>query len=193
MWRAHRTTNGPWYFSNRGFGRFDLNSDIALSDERGTCYVADDVESAFREAVGVQANATNELAADFVDERCASHLGISATVMAANVNSARAVRYGITRELCTMPDYSVPHEWALAFDETFFDSPTWPVRCGGIRYGSRFTTTPGPNCWALFSDAGEQTRYGQELPEGISGRRAAEISGFTVIDLPPKRSLRILP
>lgn len=192
VWRAHRASNQPWYFSNRGSGRFDLNRDIALSAARGTCYVADDVESAFREAVGVQANEAGELAGDFADERVVSRLGIIATVKAANVNSSRAVRYGITRELCTMADYDIPQEWAVTFDEVQFESPAAPVPCGGIRYASRFTTTPGPNCWALFGESGQQTSYGTDPLEQIAGRRAAEMSGFTVIDIPPKRSLRIL-
>ncbi|ABG99767.1 hypothetical protein RHA1_ro08723 (plasmid) [Rhodococcus jostii RHA1] len=44
--RGHRVSNGPWWFSSSGGGRFDLSA------PRGTCYVAFDEATAIRETVG---------------------------------------------------------------------------------------------------------------------------------------------
>ena len=66
QWRAHSVEYGPWFFGATGAGRFDLPD----TGDEGTCYFADDVETAVRERLGprlsVDQTVTPDLAAAFV-------------------------------------------------------------------------------------------------------------------------------
>jgi len=44
VWRSHRATLSPWWYSSDGSGRFDLED-----SKHGTLYAADDLETAVRE------------------------------------------------------------------------------------------------------------------------------------------------
>ena len=178
MWRAHGTKFSPWFFAHERAGRFDL------IDPRGTLYTADDAETAVRERLGNSLAGQNRTTESDADAMVVSKLTIDGghTNMAA-VNDAKAVRFGLTRELCVTPRYEVTQAWAAKFDEDGFD---------GIRYCSRFTTVESANAWAIFGDAGPAD--GPEPVETISGREACIQAGITVLPerLPSKKNLRVI-
>lgn len=172
LYRGHRTKNGPWWFSSSGGGRFDL------TPPHGSCYLAYDELTAIRETVGASLAATGVISDAFAADRQLSTLAVPHDLCLADVCAEKAADYGLTRELVSMTPYTVPQEWAAAFDATF----------GGIQYQTRFSTGPTPNAVAVFSDGGEATWPPDPNPEPFIA--AARRCGFTVAS--PPRSVRIV-
>lgn len=175
-YRAHSVDYGPWFFSNSGFGRFDL------AGKRGTCYLADTVETAMRESLGTILHTAGVVTAIRADSLKVSLVGISRKIKAANINDPAAARHHVTRELATMGGYEIPQAWSAAVDGAGF---------GAIRYATRFTTDPGPNAWAIFGAAGPDAAGIVYPDEAIRGRQACADSGIIVVGTPPARSLTI--
>jgi len=180
QWRAHSTEYDPWFFGTIGAGRFDLPD----TGNVGTCYFADEVETAVRERLGprlsVDQTITPDLAAAFV---------VSAIVppeprrCAATTDKA-AVRHGVLRELTTTVRYDVTQAWADALHRAGFD---------GIRYASRFTTEADANSWALFGPKGPDASLTVVDGEQLTGAEACAAAGVTVLAAPPpKRAFRVL-
>lgn len=141
LFRAHDAQRSPWWFGNDGGGRFDLPS------PRGTCYAALDAESALRERLGPVLGARAQLPESALADVVVSRLRLSESRDVADLQSRRAARFGVTRELESMVPYAVPQAWARALAAAGF---------GGVQYGPRFT--PG-DCSAL----------GLFGPEGAAG------------------------
>ncbi|OUS89496.1 RES family NAD+ phosphorylase [Rhodococcus sp. NCIMB 12038] len=171
--RGHSKGNGPWWFSSSGGGRFDL------TPPRGTCYVAFDELTAIREAVGEALATTGIISETFAAERQLSTLTVPHAHNVADTCADAAADFGLTRELSSMTPYSVPQEWAAAFDAVSFT---------GLRYQTRFTTGPSANAVALFGEAGEADWPTDPSPEPLTV--AALRHGFTVAR--PPRSVRIV-
>ena len=170
--RGHRVSNGPWWFSSSGGGRFDLSA------PRGTCYIAFDETSAIRETVGEALASLGVIAHDFAAERALSTLRVPGTHDLADTCAAAAAAFGLTRELCSMTPYDVPRVWAAAFDVEF----------DGLRYQTRFTTGPAANAAAVFGPSGEMSWPVDPRPESFAA--AARRCGIAVQPLP--RSVRVL-
>lgn len=170
LYRAHRRTRSPW------FNCQDLECRFDLIGSDGTCYLADDSDTAIRESLGPKA-VTGGVFADLADQKVVTALRVP-PAETADITDRDAVRYGITRELCTLTDYTLTQAWAEAFHALGLD---------GIRYSSRLTTEPGPNSWALFGPAGVQG--GVTAVETTPGRIAARNAGIEVIDVPPAWAL----
>lgn len=173
LYRGHSSTNGPWWFSSSGGGRFDLNP------PHGTCYLAYDVLTAIRETVGTALANTGVISDVFAADRQLSTLTVPRDRRLADTCADEAADFGLTRELVSMTPYTVPHEWAAAFAALF----------AGLQYQTRFTTGPNPNAVALFADAGEAIWPPDPNPEPFI--TAARRCGFTVASAP--RSVRIVP
>ncbi|QGN57328.1 RES family NAD+ phosphorylase [Nostocoides sp. HKS02] len=141
LFRAHDARRSPWWFGNDGGGRFDLQS------PRGTCYAALDAESALRERLGPVLGGRTRLPESALVDVVVSRLRLPAARDVADVQSRRAVRFGVTRELESMVPYAVPQTWARALAATGF---------GGVKYGPRFTP-------------GECSAVGLFGPEGAAG------------------------
>ncbi|MBF4476518.1 RES domain-containing protein [Rhodococcus rhodochrous J3] len=171
--RGHRETNGPWWFSSDGGGRFDL------TPPRGTCYLAFDERTAIRETVGEALARTGVISEDFAAIRRLSTLAVPHDHVVADTCAEQAADFGLTRELVSMTPYAVPQEWAASFDAIGFT---------GIQYQTRFTTGPHPNAVGLFGPAGEAAWLTDPNPEAFTA--AARRCGFTVIG--PPRSVRIV-
>ncbi|MGO4691046.1 RES family NAD+ phosphorylase [Glaciibacter sp. 2TAF33] len=176
--RAHDPRFSAWFFSSTGAGRFDLEA------PRGTCYVADSVRTAVREKLGQTAVGTKAVA-----ESVARTIMVSTVEMPvgrfANTSDEHAEDFGVTRELTVMGDYTVTHSWAEALADAGFN---------GIRYASRYTTSPGPNSWAIFGPAGPDPGRSVFEAGAISGRDACEAAGLFVRGAPPDRStLNVIP
>ena len=170
--RGHRVSNGPWWFSSSGGGRFDLSA------PRGTCYVAFDEMTAIRETVGEALASLGVIAHDFAAKRVLSTLRVPGAHDLADTCDGAAAAFGLTRELCSMTPYDIPRAWAAAFDVEF----------DGIRYQTRFTTGPAANAAAVFGPAGEAPWPVDPRPDSFVA--AATRCGIAVQPLP--RSVRVL-
>ena len=155
LFRAHAAGLGPWWFTSEGTGRFDLPA------PRGTCYLALDPESAVRERVGPVLAGADAVPEGLLAEVVVSRLRLPHAGAVADVQSRRASRFGVTRELETMVPYAVPQAWARAFDI---------AGLGGVRYGPRFT--PGEcSAVALFGEGG--ARAWAVDPDPLPARQVA--------------------
>jgi hypothetical protein len=137
LFRIHLAERSPWWFSNRGTGRFDL------AGARGTCYLAVTPVGAFIEVFrGDRAIPEVEVAA-----RELSTLVAPTRARLADCTVTAARRFGITGAIHTQPDYELPQAWATAFAAAGF---------GGIRYRLSHDPSQRELGVALFGEAGEQ-------------------------------------
>ncbi|MGK2321149.1 RES family NAD+ phosphorylase [Gordonia rhizosphera] len=166
LYRAHRNGRGAWYFSASGAGRFDLE------DPRGTCYLAIDLETAVREALGATLHALGAVDADFAVERSVSRLRLPRDRVLADLCHRRAVDFGVTREIHALTPYMIPRAWAGALD----------AMCDGLRYQSRFSTVPTANALAVFDDAGSKSWPADNAPTSFTV--AARDAGIAVLHAP---------
>lgn len=164
--RAHTASYGPWWFGNDGGGRFDLY------DPRGTCYLADSALTAVRERLGVVLGGSPTAPASLLDGVVVSRLHLPERCACADLQSRRAVRYAVTRELETMVPYDVPQAWAHAFDAAGF---------GAVAYGPRFSTGTATS-YAVFGPAGSAS-----WPVDASPVPARAVPGVPVVVDPPRR------
>lgn len=164
--RAHTFDNGPWWFGCDGGGRFDLTR------PRGTCYLADSAVAAVRERLGTVLGASPAVPSSLLDTVVVSTLSVPADRDVADVESAEASRFGVTRELETMVPYAVPQSWARAFDQTGLH---------GVSYGPRFSTGEATS-YALFGPAGSA-----DWPVDPDPVPAASVPGAPVAVEPPRR------
>ncbi|MCS5520755.1 RES family NAD+ phosphorylase [Curtobacterium flaccumfaciens] len=175
MFRAHLAAFGPWFFASHPRGRFNLE------DPNGTCYFADDIETAVREFYGPKIR-RNELSAKDAEVLRVSRVLPPEDATYAHVSGSGAARFGVTSELATMGDYEVTRAWAEVFNE----------RVNGLRYNSRFN--PGSESWALFGIAGAAPSLGVDPSGSVDGAAAVKAAGVTVLPEPPmKRSVRMVP
>lgn len=164
--RAHSASNGPWWFSHDGSGRFDL------SPPHGTCYLASHVGAAVHERLGETLVKAGMISGTEADQMKVSALPLTEAVADATVQ--RATRFGVTREIGTVVPYDLPQRWAARLHAAGHD---------GLRYWPRFSTSPAFRAVALFGPAGaDATRPPDPAP--LLGRAAARKAGITVIDLP---------
>ena len=167
--RAHSVGLGPWWFSNSGRGRFDLRP------TEGTCYVADDVETATREHLRELVVDTQSVSSDRAEHFAVTTVRASLAGSMGDISDGRAQRHGVVRELSDTRDYDLAQEWARAFARSGF---------AGIRYASRFTSGLLPNAWARFGPAGEATAPEFEHTVRLSGTRACLQSGIHILRVP---------
>ncbi len=157
IYRLHRRTRRPWYFSSSGAGRFDL------LEPDGTCYAALDPAVAFIEVFyGFRIVPIEELVDVVV-----STMGAPRTMRLADCTSPRAVAYGVTSEVNTTVDYALTQRWAVALRAAGFD---------GLRYWPRHDPGRRPAV-ALFGPAGQSedhpeatTRLDPALQAGVTRR-----------------------
>lgn len=166
LYRAHRQTLGPWYFSSSGAGRFDL------SGSRGTCYLALDLATAVREVVGSTLHDRGVVPAAIASDRAVSRLRLPTSRDVADLCTENAANFGITREIHTLVPYDVPRAWAHALDTV----------TGGVLYESRFTTTVGANAVAVFDTAGPAAWPTDRAPQPFAS--AARAIGLAVATTP---------
>jgi hypothetical protein len=149
FYRIHRAERSPWWFSNDGSGRFDL-------DARGTCYLAVSEVGAFIE---VFRTGTVVPEAE-VEARLLATLSVKRSTLA-DCTTSKARRFGITGAIHTQPDYTLTRDWAEAFARAGFE---------GIRYRLSHDPSQRELGVALFGPAGEQ-----DLPVRKSGPIGAHV------------------
>jgi hypothetical protein len=174
LYRAHHRQQAALWFSSSLHGRFDL------PPPDGTCYLALDEVSAFRERLGERLSALGLLSASEADSIMVSRLRVPRELRLADTCHPSAVSFGLTREIATVTPYALPRQWAAAFH-------TAGMR--GVRYESRFSTAARANAVAVFGTDGAS-----DCPAGESrsGRAVAEDAGIRVLPRPRSRSLRVI-
>ena len=172
VFRGHRRTLGPWFFSGSGAGRFDLDGG------RGTCYLAVDAATAVREVLGAALHQLGFVSTAFAAERVISRLRLPTAREVADLCDGRAAEYGVTREIHTLTPYDTTRAWATALDAI----------AGGVRYASRFTTGPAANALAVFDTAGPASWPPDSAP--VPFAMAARHAGLTVAG--PPRTVTIV-
>lgn len=140
-WRkAHKRENSPWYYDSAPESRFNLPA------PHGTCYLANTAETAARECIGPDLLSLGFVNAEFAAARVVSTMEIPAAINLAKITGPGAFNFGISNELCSMPDYSVTRAWATAFHNAGFD---------GVWYWPRYSTAPKSRAIGVFGSAGE--------------------------------------
>lgn len=178
FYRCTRTTNGPWWFSSSGGGRFDLRP------PRGTCYLATDAIAAVREALG-PTDGSRLVTHQWFEDRSVRQLRLSRPTRVAHTYAETASSHGVTLEINTIVPYDIPQAWAAALDQAGH---------GGVAYLLRHSAAPWRGV-ALFGSSGERTswRRGIARPLDASMIRSLEREfGVTVADRPSSRSLTFL-
>jgi hypothetical protein len=170
--RVCRATQGTWWFSADGSGRFDLAA------PEGTCYLATDAYAAIREAtrlgpvssLWVHARELREMAAPDPTAR-----------LAATTRQA-AGRYAVTTELATVVPYDLPRRWATAFHAHGFD---------GIRHQPRHDQRARPSGVALFGPAGAGSH--DDSQQTTLTVADVEATGVEVLPPPHSTALTVVP
>ena len=170
--RVCRATQGTWWFSADGSGRFDLDP------PEGTCYLATDAYAAVREATRLGPVSTGWVRSRELRQLAPPN---PQARLAATTRKA-AGRYGITTELVTVLPYDLPRRWSAAFRAHGFD---------GIRHQLRHDQRTRPSGVAFFGPAGAgQLPDGQRAPLSIEAVVAA---GVRVLPPPSSVTLTVVP
>lgn len=172
--RTHQKKYKPWFFDSASFSRFNL------SQPMGTCYLANSNEVAARESLGPDIMKTGVVAANFAQSRVVSSLVLPDPIKAAHVSTDGAFSFGVSSELCSMPNYSVTRQWAHDLQNAGFE---------GVWYHPRFTPGLSARALAVFGAAGEAEG---EVHEETSFRKVLESMGVSVIDTDCRDEYEIL-
>ncbi|MGN6413393.1 RES family NAD+ phosphorylase [Flexivirga sp.] len=167
---------GCWYFASvppdpaMESGRFDLPA------PEGTCYFGATPATAAFERVGRFTAKHRPVPADFLVGRVVTEIdGRLLPRHAINLASRRAAVLGVTGELFTMSDYTIPQQWAHAIRQLGHDA---------LKYTPRFT--PGGHAVAYFGQAGPR-------PAPVVGhtslRQILQQTGVRIAELPASASL----
>jgi len=180
VYRSHSIAHDAWCFAsapNTGGGRFDLPPPF------GTCYVAATMQAALRERLRATIPSSGNVPPQLAQTFAVSSFAVPRDYRCADIDSARAVRFGVTRELATMTPshYPLARLWAVGFAEAGFD---------GIRYGARFTTGR-PNAWALFGPAGAHQQPEPAVKHRTPGPDACHRCGLSTCPIADLMSLSV--
>lgn len=134
---------GTWWFSNlpNGGGRFDLPR------PDGTCYLADDLETALGEKL--LRRPKKIVPAERLRELLHSRIELVRPLVVANLTSTRATAYGVNAEVHSTLDYAKPRAWAAGLRR---------AGARGLRYAARSDPSLESRCLALFGSAGLHSR-----------------------------------
>jgi len=184
VWRAGLNTYpNPWWWSNSGEGRFDVQV-----PGLGTLYVGTDPLVGLLEVLGP------EMAGGAVKDTDLNRLDICSAQTktlpwgpVADLTAAAAIGYDVNNTLSTMTPYTTPQRWARAFHDAGFK---------GIRYRTRFDVRPRPQGLALFGAAGSNTEswpvHDRSPASSLTARLQSECN-ITILDTPDLASLPTAP
>lgn len=169
LFRIHRATRGPWYFSRSGSGRFDPPGSAAL----GACYFAEEPAGCFLEVFRDFAAA---LPMEEIRLRRMARIELPGELRLADCTMERARSWGVTAEIHSTPDYRSTQPWAEAFARSGFD---------GVRYLLRHDPSQRLKGVALFGPAGTPSGYPSGTSEPIRPTMLEEVErrfGIRVLD-----------
>lgn len=175
--RLHRVSEftGTWWFSSRpdGGGRFDLPA------PEGTCYLADDLETALGEKL--LRRPKKLVPAERLRELVHSEIRVVKPLVVANLTSTRATAYGVNAEIHTTLDYRKTQAWAHKLRK---------AGARGLRYAARSDPSLEERCVALFGGSGAHARAPAGMRTGerkLDTRRARRLlaeRGVLVVPIP---------
>lgn len=137
LYRLHRASHGPWWFSSDGSGRFD-----PVDTGMGACYLAERPLGAWVETY----RKTMLISETDVRERRLVELALGRDLRLADVTSRRALSFGVTASLGAGEDYAPGHDFAARALAAGFS---------GVRYLLRHDNAQQLYGAALFGPAGE--------------------------------------
>lgn len=137
LFRIHRADRSPWWFSDDGSGRFDLEGD------QGTCYLARTPLGAFVEVF----RRVNLVGEPMIAARRLARLSPPQGGRLADCTDPVARRYGVTAAIHSQPEYALTRAWARALAAAGFV---------GVRYLLSHDPAQAEVGTALFGPAGEQ-------------------------------------
>lgn len=104
LYRIHRWSNGPWFFSGDGLGRFDPTG----IDGFGACYLTEDPLGAWVESF----RTTMTLLEDDVRLRAITTMVVSEPIEVVDLAHRRALAAGVTAAVTAGADYGESHALA---------------------------------------------------------------------------------
>lgn len=146
LYRIHRSSHDPLYFSSTGDGRFDLRP-------RGTLYAAETPVGAFLEVFRSRLIPSAEVAA-----RSLTTLEGTQELQLADCTSPEARGFGVTAAIRSTPDYAITQRWALAFADAGLD---------GIQYLVSHDPSAGERGVALFDGESLATAASAPIPDDL--------------------------
>ncbi len=178
LYRVTKKGRGPWWFNSSGSGRFDL------PEPEGTCYLATDAVAALLEIIGPDREG-GLVSAELLAERNLHELRVPESRSLADLTDRRAVAFGMTLEIHSLPTYELTQSWAGSLSN---------AGAQGLRYFARHDPAAGCSI-ALFGPAGERDwERGDE--HGLEDREWAEQLWFAchirVVSRPYSSQISIL-
>ena len=178
---ARSMFSSPWFFSADGQGRFDLVD----RPGKGTCYIASDEIGAMREVLGPDYVPGVPVSRALFDDRTVWALdptGGDWSAPTANLRHDHWDANGLTQEVFSIPDYSIPQRWASALFDAGYAALTVALRhvLDPFRFGL-----------ALFGPEGAQTadeRFPSVTPRPIDDSTLARFTAETNITIGPSAS-----
>lgn len=168
LFRIHRASLRPWWFSRSGVGRFDP----IASEGMGGCYFAERPEGSFLE---VFKGFTGLIPREEVEARLLLRVEIPREMNLADCTAEQARAWGITAEIHSTPHYEQTQAWAHAFVRAGFD---------GVRYLLRHDPAQRIAGVVLFGPAGSPPMLpagpgepiGEEVIEEVSRRFGIQVT-----------------
>lgn len=171
IYRIHRSTTPPWWFSSDGRGRFD-----PVGSGKGACYLAETPLSAWIEVFRKRML----LSAAEITARSLFSVELERDLRLADLTSRRALGFGVTASLGANEQYDTSQAFARQALEAGF---------GGIRYLMRHDPAQRLYGVALFAEAGAPANRlwpaggDRELPDELIAE-AARVFGYRVLPTP---------
>lgn len=174
----HRLSERPasWWFaalSKTGGGRFDLPA------PQGTCYLADDLETALGEKL--LRRPKKIVPAQRLRELFHARVAVIRPPLLADLTSEKASGWGINAEIHASVDYDKPRAWAARLRA---------AGARGLRFAARSDPALAGRAVALFGTAGLHARapdgmrtYVARLDEA-EARRLLEARGVLIVPIP---------
>jgi hypothetical protein len=169
VYRVHRASNDPLYFSSSGLGRFDVLGVAGL----GTCYVSPSPIGAYLETLG----RLGTISSEDIDDRRLTELTLARSLKLGDLTNRSVLgRYRITGDISVGTDYTSSQELAQSLYELGFDGPYYT-----IRHDPAFLE----RAMAIFGGSGEEKLFAvatTAIPDTVLDQGALE---FGSLVLPP--------
>jgi hypothetical protein len=172
IYRIHKSTGSPWWFSSTGEGRFD-----PMGTGMGACYLAEDPLGAWVEVFRkCQLLPEGEIA-----QRSLLAVALKRDLRLADITSRRALSFGITASLGAGEQYENSQAFAARALQDGFD---------GVRYLLRHDPAQKLHGLALFAQAGAPDPADPRWPAGSGAIPDALLSdaqrlfGYRVLPTP---------
>jgi RES domain len=174
IYRIHRSSKAPWWFSSDGSGRFD-----PVGTDMGACYFAERPVGAWVEVFRKKML----LAEEEVLDRSLYTAQLGWDLRLADVTSRRALQFGLTASIGANEDYA---------ESQAFAAEALAARVAGVRYLVRHDPAQKLYGVALFGEAGATTAVVN--PAGRSGsdgpimedlvQEARRLFGYRIVPTP---------